>query len=104
MALAQDQRFEWANSPERRDDSKSVVLADDSHIQLQLQFQVVTEEAGAFFSAIFAEGRQFPSGKIWQRSIRPNLAVRVRVAGAQQFATIFKDLHVVNPRNLRESG
>src|SRR5229473_2142507 len=104
MALAQDQRFEWPNSPEGHDDCKGVVLTDNAQIQLQLQFQIVTEEAGAFFDLILTEGRQLPSGKIWQRSIRPNLAVWVRIAGAQQLATIFEDLYVVNPRDLCECG
>src|SRR5260370_33700866 len=40
MALAQDQRFVWPNSPEGHDDGKCVVLADDPHIYLKLELQL----------------------------------------------------------------
>ena len=43
MAFAQHQRFEWPNRPERHDRRKSVVLANDAYVQLQLQLQIVAE-------------------------------------------------------------
>src|SRR6266403_589936 len=102
MALAQHQRFEWPNRPERHNYSKSIVLADDAQVQLQLQLQVVAQQAGMFLRVILPERRQLPSGKVWQRSIRPNLAVRMRIARAHHLAAIFENLHVIDPRNFAE--
>src|SRR2546421_10655391 len=52
-----------------------------------------------FFGAILPERRQLPTGKVWQRSIRPNLAVRMRIARAHHLAAVLEDLHVINPWN-----
>src|SRR5260370_28403076 len=46
MALAQDQRFEGPNSPEGHDHDNGLVLADDTHIQVQLQSEGVAEDEG----------------------------------------------------------
>ena len=46
----------------------------------------------------------FAGGKIRERVVGPDLTVRMGIAGAHQFATIFEDLDVTNPRNLREHG
>src|SRR5258706_390890 len=100
MALAQHQRLEWPNRPERNDHGKSNVLADDPEVQLQLQLQVVAQQARMFLSAIIPERRQLSTRKVWQRSIRPNLAVRMRIARAHHLAAIFENLHVIDPRNL----
>src|SRR5258708_24987580 len=102
MALAEDQGFKWPDSPERHDDGKTFVLANDTHVQLQLQLQVVAKQARMFPGTILAERHELAGRKIWQRSIRPDLAVRVRIAGAQQLAAIFENLHVINPGNLRQ--
>src|SRR5216683_2226364 len=72
VALAQDERFERPYGPERHDDGKSIVLANDPRVQLQFQLQVVAQQAGMFFGVILPEGRQLPSGQVWQRGIRPN--------------------------------
>src|SRR5438128_12004293 len=53
-----------------------------------------------FSGVVFLEGRQLPRGEVWQRSIRPNLAVRVWIARAHHLAAILENLHVVNPGNL----
>ncbi len=57
-----------------------------------------------FFSMIFLDRHQLSGRKIRQRSVRPDLTVRVRITRAQQLATIFENLHVVNPWNFSECG
>src|SRR5260370_41110522 len=44
VALAQDERFERPNGPERHDNGKSIVLANDPHVQLQIQFNVCAQQ------------------------------------------------------------
>ena len=55
-----------------------------------------------FFGAIGAEGFILAGREIRQCGVRPNLAMRMRVACAHKFAAVFKDLHVTNPGDLRE--
>src|SRR5438105_4879687 len=56
------------------------------------------------FRTICAKRFIFACGKIRERSVRPNLAMGMRVAGAHEFAAIFENLYVADPGNLRERG
>src|SRR5258708_12499667 len=64
VALAQDEPFEWPNGPERHDDGKSIVLANDPHVQLQFPLQVVAPQPGMFFSLILPQRRPPPSSQL----------------------------------------
>ena len=54
------------------------------------------------FQAIGVERFILASRKIWKRGVRPDLAMRMRIARAHEFAAVLEDLHVTDPRNLRE--
>src|SRR5215472_1822651 len=54
------------------------------------------------FSAKGAERVIFAGREIWELGVCPDLTMRVRVAGAHQFATILEDLHVTDPGDLCE--
>lgn len=54
------------------------------------------------FCAIGTKRFIFAGWKIRQRGVGPDLAMRVRVAGAHQFTAIFENLHVANPGNFCE--
>lgn len=56
------------------------------------------------FGAIGAKRFVFPCRKIGEGVVRPDLTMRVRVAGAHQFAAVFEDLDVMDPGDLREHG
>src|SRR5260370_24658741 len=49
--------FRSPNGPEGHEHGKRIVLADHPLIQLQFQLQVIAQQAGMFFGAIFPKGR-----------------------------------------------
>jgi len=58
MALAQHQRFEWPHAQNGTTTAKSLVLADDAQVQLQLQLRLIAQKAGMFLLLILPERRQ----------------------------------------------
>src|SRR5215467_10539719 len=54
------------------------------------------------FCAISLERFILASRKIRKCGVRPNLAMRMRIAGTHEFTPVFKDLDVAHPGDLRE--
>src|SRR5689334_6658569 len=52
------------------------------------------------FCVISAKRFVFTRGKIGEGGVCPDLAMRMWVAGAHEFAAVFEDLDVADPRNL----
>ncbi len=102
MAFAENERFERPHRPEWHDHGKRLVLANNALVSLKLQLQIITQQARMFFCAIAAKGFVFARRKVRQRSSCPDLAMRVRVAGAHQLAAVFENLDMANPGKVRE--
>src|SRR5437588_12091626 len=94
MVLAHDERFEGPHSPKGDDDGKRIVLANHALVASHLQLQVIAQQAGMFFRVIRQQRFVFACRKIRERSVGPDLAVRVRVAGAHELAAILENLNV----------
>src|ERR1700758_2539316 len=66
---------------------------------LHFETQVAAKQARAMLLVVFALSELLALGKIGQLGIRPNLAVRMRIAGAHNLTPVFENLHMANPGN-----
>ena len=57
-----------------------------------------------FFRVVGAKRFIFAGRKVRESCVRPNLTMGVRIACAHQFAAIFENLDVANPRDFSENG
>ena len=67
-----------------------------------LRGQIVAEQAGAFFRQVSLLRFGFERRLIGDVACRPDLAMRMRVAGAHHGASVLKDLNVMDPFDRRD--
>ncbi len=97
MAAAEEHDFERPDGPVGDESDKSVILADDAGGVLEFELQIIAEQAFAVGGVIFALRGSFARGQVGNFTVGPDLAVRVRIAAADQLSTIFENFDVTDP-------
>src|ERR1700688_2914135 len=98
VSAGEHQGLEGPHCPEGHQDDKFFVLANDALVLLELDFQGVTEQAGVLLAEIRVLIRYFGCGFVGNVFSRPDLAVRMGVAGAHHRPTVLEDLYMANFR------
>ena len=96
VAMRQHHRFERPDRPERHQHGEVVVPEDDPLAGLRFEPEIVAEQARAMGGAVVGLRGELLGGFVGQVAARPDLTVRVRVAGAHRGAAILEDLHRVD--------
>src|SRR5690348_3928156 len=97
VSAADDDRFKRPHRPIRNQDHKGIVVADDSLFALELEAQVIAQQASSVAGAVLQQGLRFAGGYVRDAFGSPNLAMRMRIAGAHQGAAVLEHLDVTNP-------
>src|SRR5215831_14709641 len=96
VTAAANENLEWPHCPERNDGDEGIIFKQPPFFLALFDSDVVAQKATVMRLQISTLGRQLLSRFNRNRKRRPDLAVRVRIAGAHHGATVFKDLHVVD--------
>src|ERR1700730_675306 len=97
MPLAHQQRFERPHCPERNDHREPFILTNRALAELQFKLQIVAKQARFLRFPIRPERSQLLFRQNRHRCVRPNLAVRMRIARSHQRTAVLKNLHVAHP-------
>ena len=99
VTFAEQECFKGPYCPVRNNHRKSLILANNTFVLTQFEFQIVAQQARFPVIAVGFKRSEFSFRKIRNRGVDPNLAMRMRIAGAHERAAIFEDLYVTNPGN-----
>ena len=96
-AACYNHRLERPNRPERHHRSEFIVFANDTLLFFFFDFQVCAQQTGSMCPLKLRQRRLLLCRLIRQRSVRPDLSVRMRIARAHHRAAIFKDQYGIDP-------
>ena len=96
MRLGQEQRFEGPDRPPGNDGEKALVLADDPRARVLFHVEIVAEQTASMVLAVFEQRGRLLGRLVGDVLRRPDLPVRMRVAGAHHRAPVLEDLDVVD--------
>src|SRR3954469_24936570 len=99
MPAAADQHLERPHGPERHHYHESLIRNDDPRFFVFLKLQIIAKQTTSMFPGVALLCRKFARRRLRYRTGGPNLAMRMRVAGAHHFATILKNLYVTDARH-----
>lgn len=97
VPAAKNHSFKRPDRPVGDQRHEGLVFADDADDMPALELQIVAQQTGAVCALIFEERIGFAGGNVRDGFGCPNLAVRMRIAGAHERAAILEDLDVTNP-------
>src|SRR4030095_919054 len=91
VAAAEEQRLERPYGPERHDGEKRVVLADDSLRKVRLELRVVAKQTLTMARSVPSEGVLLARRLVGDRFSRPDLTVRMWIAGPHHRSAILEN-------------
>src|SRR4051794_27112791 len=102
MPAAADQHLERPHRPERHQYHESLIRNNDPRFFVFLEFQIIAKQTTSMFPGVALLPRKFARRRLWYRTRRPDLAMRMRIAGAHHLAAILKNLYVTDARHRAE--
>src|SRR5437870_12792419 len=102
MPAAADQHFERPYRPEGDQYNEAFVRNNDPRFFVFLQLQIIAKQTTSMFLEIVLLRRKLARRRLRYRTGGPNLAMRMRIAGAHHIAAIFKNLYVTDTRHSAE--
>src|SRR5258708_15022559 len=97
VAYAEQHDFKRPHRPERYQDNKVLVAADNSFPSFHFQSEIIAQQALAVLPMVFELRSLFFFRLVGEAGIRPYLAMGMRLASAHHWTAVLKDLHVVDP-------
>ncbi len=97
VSIADDKSFKRPHRPERHQHCEAVIAANQPVADLVLEFEVLAKQAGVIRLPVQLERFLFACWFVRQCGVGPNLAMRMRIAGAHHDAAVLEDLNVIHP-------